>query len=90
MTFVTGDTETVFNGLIEQAGVISESSNIFETGWNTIWLGGEFFVLFFTNLLWFDYAFLSGDWIFLRFLFMSISFGILFSIFLAMRGTSSS
>ena len=90
MTFVTGEPETVFNEVIEQVGVISESSNVGEAIWNSFWLGGQIFVLFVTKLFWFDYAYLQGNWIFLRFIYMAISLGIILGLVLASRGTSSS
>ena len=89
MSFATGETETIFNGLIEQVDVVSESSNVLSGTWNVIVLGWEVLVLIW-NMFWFDYAFLTGDWIFLRFIYMAISLGVIFSIFLAMKGTSSS
>lgn len=88
MCFVTGDTETIFNGVIEHVSIVTESSNILSTAWAVIMLGWEVLVLLW-NMFWFDYAFLMGDWIFLRFIFMAISIGILISLFFAMRGTSS-
>jgi hypothetical protein len=88
MSFATGDTETIFNGVIEQVEIVSESSNVLSGAWNVVVLGSQVFVLFF-RMLWFDYAFLTGDWIFLRFLFMAISLGIIVGLFLALRGTSS-
>ena len=89
MSFATGNTETIFNGVIEGVEVVSESAGFWSTSWSVISLIPDVIVLVF-SMLWFDYAFLTGDWIFLRFIFMTISIGMIVSLFLAMRGTSSS
>jgi len=42
------------------------------------------------HMFWFDYAFFTGGYIIIRYFFIAISVGIIFSIILALRGTSNS
>lgn len=88
MTFMTGNTESIFNGVIGQTQIVTESSNYLTGAYNVLVLGWEVLKLLWA-MFWFDYAFLTGDWIFLRFIFMTISVGLIVSLVLAMRGTSS-
>jgi len=89
MTFATGNPETIFSGVINSVEVIfSEDANIGAKIWEGISFSWEIPILIF-RAFWFDYAFLTGDWIYLRFLFMSVSVGVILSIYFAMRGTSS-
>ena len=87
MTFVTGDTETIIQPLLEVD--VGESVGWWEIITTTIsYAIAAIRVLW--SAMWFDYSFLTGGWIFLRFIYLAISAGIAFGIFLAMRGTSSS
>jgi hypothetical protein len=89
MTFVTGDSETIFSGVINDFEVIfSSDASIGAKIWEAVTIPVDILWLV-LRAFWFDYAFLTGDWIYLRFLFMSISVGVIISIVFAMRGTSS-
>lgn len=90
MTFVTGEPELIFDSLINKVQIVSsEDTSWFGKIWAGVGVGWEVLVLLW-RMFWFDYAFLTGDWVLLRFIFMSISVGIIVAFFFAVRGTSSS
>ena len=67
---------------------ISETTNPL----NAVWVYATFawtWIQGIWKMLWFDYSFFQGQWAIVRFLFISISIGMVWSIILAIRGTSS-
>ena len=66
----------------ETTGFIGTVIGAFGFGWDYIsnlW-----------SMLWFDYAQFVGGWSILRYLFMAVSVGMIFSIIMAIRGVGSS
>lgn len=88
MTFVTGEPETIFDAVVYDIEIIFSDANIFTKIWEGFTLPIDVIWLIF-RAFWFDYAWLQGEWIYLRFLFMAVSVGVILAIWFAIRGTSS-
>lgn len=89
MSYVTGDTQTIFGGVMQNVQVISGDYSFLTKAWEAITLPWEVVVLV-LKMLWFDYAWLQEGFYVLRIIFWAVSAGVIISLVLAMRGTSSS
>ena len=68
---------------------ISTSTNVWDTIGSTFTLAGDFIAAIWAAL-WFDYAFFTGQYQIIRWaLFVPVSIGLIVSIVMAIRGTSS-
>jgi hypothetical protein len=84
---VIGDTETAIFQTLLQPDMAEISNPLdFVTVYATF---GWDFITALWKAFWWDYSFLQGSFIYLRYLLICISCGIIFSIIFAMRGTSS-
>lgn len=82
------DTESVFERLLAPA-MATSTTNIFTLGYSVvatspIWIGALW------EAFWFDYAMFTGVWQIVRWLFVAVNLGVIVSLVLALRGTSSS
>ena len=82
----SGEVSIISNAMSSWQGL--EFSNPVQAGWSILMGIGTFLGTVWKIMTW-DYAFFTGYWVWFRFLFMAISLGVLFSILLAVRGTSS-
>lgn len=67
--------------IVDSSNPLSIASGVVVGMWNLIKAA-------FQILLW-DYAFFTGYWLVVKYLFMTISLGIVVALFLSLRGTSS-
>lgn len=74
-----------------QAGLLWDLLNSFENFNSILDLPGLVWglIVLVWNMFWFDYAFFQGGWIIMRYLFWSVSIGLIWSMVLAVRGVSS-
>lgn len=79
---------TVISGVLDKFQAM-EFNNPVSVGWAVITGLGAILKAIFDVLTW-NYSFFIGYWVWVRFLMMTISFGIIISLLLAIRGTSSS
>lgn len=79
---------TIISGVLDKFQVM-EFNNPVSVAWAVLTGIGAILKAIFDVLTW-NYSFFVGYWVWIRFLMMTISFGIIISLLFAIRGTSSS